>query len=381
MPAFRPPLHGALLVSLTLAACSSDPNTTTALANSESAATRVGGDDAVAVASNSAAGNAVLVFARNTDGTLEDGVAYPTGGTGTGSGLGNQGALAEADGRLLLAVNAGSNDVTVFGREGNRLVFRDRQPSGGVQPISVATRGRLVYVLNGGGNGGLAGFWLLGSGRLLPIPHSARGLGGTNVGPAQVSFSPDGGTVVVTEKNANVLAIYDVLPGGYLSRPRLRASAGETPFGFAFDRRGRLFVSEAFGGAPDASALSSYDLDRFGRLRSVSASIKTTETAACWVAVTPNGRLVYATNTGSASVTGYRIDRDGALTILNPDGVTGRTGTTPIDLAITQRGQFLYTLNSGAHSISGFGIADSGALEPLGEVATLPVGANGMVTW
>lgn len=381
MSPFRPRLYGALLGALTLAACSPDSNQNAPLAETNpTAASRYGSSDAVAVASNSTSGNAVMVFPRGNDGTLGTPVAYPTGGTGTGAGLGNQGGLAQTE-NFVLAVNAGSNNVSVFAREGNRLVLKDRQSSGGIQPLSIATRGRLVYVLNGGGEGGLAGFLLLGNGHLTPLPHSARSLGGADVGPAEVSFSPDGHTVVVTEKNSNKLAIYEVLPGGYLSRPRLHDAAGQTPFGFAFDRRGRLFVSEAFGGATDASALSSYDLSRFGGLRTVSASVGTTETAACWVAVTPNGRYVYATNTGSASVTGYRIGEHGAVTILNADGVTGRTGNTPIDLAITDGGRQLYTLNSGAHTISGFGIGDSGELEPLGELGTLPVGANGMVTW
>jgi hypothetical protein len=64
---------------------------------------------------NSAAGNAILIFDRAANGVLTSVGSIATGGTGQGSGLGSQGALAlTADQRRLLAVNAGSNDVTVF---------------------------------------------------------------------------------------------------------------------------------------------------------------------------------------------------------------------------------------------------------------------------
>jgi 6-phosphogluconolactonase len=97
--------------------------------------------------------------------------------------------------------------------------------------------------------------------------------------------------------------------------------------------------------------------------------------------VTPDGHYAYVTNTGSASVTGYRVSPDGRVSLLDADGVTGQTGTTPIDLAFAGEGAFLYTLNSAAHSISGFGRGQDGGLTPLDATATLPAGANGMVAW
>src|SRR5207248_7379662 len=65
---------------------------------------------AVYVMSNAPAGNAVLAFDRAANGALSPAGSYATGGNGTGAGLGSQGALVlSADGRWLLAVNAGSN--------------------------------------------------------------------------------------------------------------------------------------------------------------------------------------------------------------------------------------------------------------------------------
>jgi 6-phosphogluconolactonase len=376
----RPIAASAVLALLGAAACSSDPQSGTPLADNLGSIHRPS-RGAVAVASNAAGGNALLVFPRGADGTLGTPTEIATGGAGTGGGLGNQGGLASW-GRFLFVVNAGSNDVSVFvRRDGGDLTLTDRQPSQGELPISVTVHGRLVYVLNAGGDGNIAGFWLRENGTLHPLPHSVRPLSSSAAGPAQVGFSPDGRFLVVTEKANNVISLYRVRAGGTTFGPEAVPSSGETPFGFAFDRGGVLLVSEAFGGAADASALSSYRLGGHQGLHPISRSVGTTETAACWVAVTPDGRFAYVTNTGSASVSGYRVGWRGGLTLLDPDGVTGVTGDTPIDLAFAEEGRLLFTLNSGSHSISGFGVGRDGSLRPAGTAADLPPSANGMVAW
>ena len=165
-------------------------------------------------------------------------------------------------------------------------------------------------------------------------------------------------------------------PGPIVVNP----SSGATPFGFAFSRSGVLVVSEAFGGAPDASALSSYEVNgNTGALRTISPSVGTTETAACWVAITPNGKYTYTTNTASGTVTGYAIWQ-GALTLLNSDGVTGDlgAGTAPTDVAISGDGQFLYAVASGTHALQGFSVAPDGSLSAAGGASGLPAGTTGL---
>ena len=157
------------------------------------------------------------------------------------------------------------------------------------------------------------------------------------------------------------------------------ASAGTTPFGFAFDNHGHLIVSEAFGGAAGAAAASSYDFDG-GVPEVISASVPTNQTAACWIVVTKNGRYAYSSNTGSASLTGYEISASGELTRLDEDGVTATTGAGPIDMILTRDSRFLYSLDSGAQQISGFAVNADGSLTPLG-AAGLPGSANGLAAW
>src|SRR2546428_4999000 len=173
-----------------VAACSQDraipgPAAATAGRLAASAAAADGAPGAVYTLMNLTSGNAVAVFARAADGTLTAAGTVATGGTGTGSGLGSQGALALSDnGRWLFAVNAGSNDVSIFRVSPAGLALTDRIPSGGGQPISLSVRGNVLYVLNGAGGGNIAGFALDANGGATPIAGASRALRGTTGGPA-----------------------------------------------------------------------------------------------------------------------------------------------------------------------------------------------------
>ena len=262
--------------------------------------------------------------------------------------------------------------------DGTSLTRVNTVASGGTLPISLTTHGEFLYVLNAGGPENITGFSIGATGALTALAGSSRPLSGTGVGPAQVGFDPSGRWLIVTEKNTNRIDVYSIGHDGYASAPVVNPSAGQTPFGFAFNQHGVLIVSEAFGGAVDASAVSSYTLGSNGTLDVVSASVPTTETAACWVAVTTNGKFAYAANTGSASVTGFEVHK-ASLDLLNADGKTGNTGTTPIDAAVSRNGQFLYTLTAGSHAISAFAVRQNdGSLSAVGGAAGLPVGTVGL---
>ena len=363
-----------------LGACSRDATSPNGAIPASPALSRGGSDvGAVFTLSNSAAGNAVLAFGRSADGSLTPAGSFATAGNGTGAGLGSQGAVVlSEDGRFLFAVNAASNTITSFVVEGTSLTRINTVASGGTLPISLTTLRNLVYVLNAAGTENVTGFSIGATGALTALAGSSRPLSGTGVGPAQVGFDPSGRWLIVTEKNTNLIDVYAVGNDGYASAPVVNPSAGQTPFGFAFNQHGVLIISEAFGGAVDASAVSSYTVGSGGTLHVVSASVPTTETAACWVAVTNNGKFAYAANTGSASVTGFEVRR-ATLSILNAEGKTGTTGTTPIDAAVSRNGQFLYTLTADSHAISAFSVRQNdGSLSNVGGVAGLPVGTVGL---
>ena len=151
-----------------------------------------------------------------------------------------------------------------------------------------------------------------------------------------------------------------------------------TPFGFSFGHRNRLYVSEAFGGAPQASAVSSYQVEQDGSVLVITSSLPTTQSAACWLVVTGNGRYGYITNTQSDSVTGLHLSRDGSVRLLDADGSTAQAGDRPIDAALSRNSRFLYVLNGGEGTLSAYRVRANGSLSAFPGVSGLPAGTNGL---
>ncbi len=335
----------------------------------------------VYTATNAVAGNEIVIYRRASNGSLSPAGRVATNGFGSGGGLGNQGGLvASKNWRWLFAVNAGSNEISVFSVRRGLPALVDKVASGGTRPVSLTVHGDLLYVLNGGGANNITGFSIGEWGKLTPIANSTKPLSAAATGPAQIQFTSDGDALVVTEKATNKIDIY-AIEDGIANGPTVRDSNGVTPFGFAFDKRGHLIVSEAFGGAPNQAALSSYKVsDESSDISVISPSVKDGQSAACWVVVTKSGRYAYTTNTASGSVSGYRVAQDGSLTLLG-DGLTAviGAGTGPIDAALSKSSQFLYVLNSGIGTVIGYRVEPDGSLSPIGNVGGLPPGTNGLV--
>lgn len=335
----------------------------------------------VFTSSNSAAGNALLVYARQADGSLALQSSLPTGGAGSGAGLGSQGAVSlSGDGRWLFVVNAGSSTVSSFRVHKAGLELVGTSPSGGLHPISVTEHEGLVVVLNDGGAGNIASFRHL-QGQLQPVAGGQRGLsaaGGT--APAQVGFSDSGDAVVVSEKGTNRMLGYRVAPSGALGEPVIVAAPGQTPFGFAFNRRNRLVVTEAWGGAAGASTVSSYRFSPADPARAIvaSAAVPDSQGAACWISITPDGRFGFVSNTGSASVSSYGIAGDGRLSLLAAVAGSTGAGSAPADSAISADGRQLYVRNGRTATITPFTIHRDGSLGAAAAVGGLPATAVGL---
>ncbi len=347
------------------------------------------GDEAISgragvvfTSSNDPVANQVLVYRRASNGSLQRAGIYDTTGTGTGGGLGSQGALTLSQGgSYLYVVNAGSNELSEFSVYGDSLYLVDVVPTGGQKPVSVTENGGLIYVLHAGdGASGITGFRRGSDGSLTPISRSTRALSAETTAPAQISFSPSGRALVVTEKATNKISEFRVdtrtgRPGDAI----VHDSSGQTPFGFAVTARGQIVVSEAFGGAADASKVSSYQLGSSSGLSTISASVPNTESAACWVVLAKNDRFAYVSNTASGSISAYTVAASGELTLVG-DGRAFDTGegSRPTDMAVTSNSRYLYTLDSGTGALSIARIETNGRLSDLGTVTGLPATAVGL---
>jgi 6-phosphogluconolactonase (cycloisomerase 2 family) len=126
------------------------------------------------------------------------------------------------------------------------------------------------------------------------------------------------------------------------------------PFGFGISPQGTIVVSEA-----GASTVSSYRLGRTGALGTVTASLAVGQGAACWVAVSPNGRFAYTGN-AAGGISGFAIARDGSLTAI---------GTTllpsPRDLDFDDSGRFLQAVTAGGQ-VASYRVGNDGSLTRVG---------------
>lgn len=331
--------------------------------------------------------NAVAAFDRAPDGTLTAAGTFSTGGSGNPVAqpgdpptdpLASQGALILSN-NFLFTVNAGSNEISVLSVGKDSLTLVDKVNSGGIRPISLTVHGDLLYVLNEGGTPNITGFTISETGELTPLPGSTRPLtAGSMADPAEVRFSSDGALLVVTEKATNLIDVYVVGSDGVAGLPTPNPSNGLTPFGFAFDQRDNLIVSEAFGGAPNAAAVSSYNAALSGTLSVVSGSVPDFQTAACWIVITNSGRYVYTSNTGTGVVSSYTLASNGALSLLS--SVAANTGamSAPIDMALNNGSRYLYVHAAGLQTVEAFRVETDGSLTSIGSVGGLPFAAQGI---
>ena len=332
----------------------------------------------VYVQTNDADTNEVVVYRRGGDGRLDRLGNYLTGGKGSGRPhLPSQASVVLADGRLFVT-NAGSDDLTVFAVDGGVLVAQDLVPSGGSTPTSVAVHGSSVYVLNSRDGANVTGFSLGGDGRVAPLPGSSRVLG-EDSDPAQAAFSPDGRTLVVTDRSANSIHAFaigeDGLPAGHAAHP----SAGMTPYGFDFAPDGTLVVTEAAGAQIGKASASSYRLDHGRDLVSVSAVVPNTRSEVCWAVVGADGRIAFVTNFGDGTISTYELGADGSITLLDAVAATTVVGGPGIrDEAISSDGRFLYALHADARKVFAWEVGEDGTLVALGSANGLPATAAGL---
>jgi 6-phosphogluconolactonase len=329
---------------------------------------------------NDARANEVVLYERGADGRLSATDTQATGGRGNGMPhLPSQNSIVVSpDAHFLLVANAGSDDVSIFRIAADGIALADRTDVGDA-PTSIAVHGDLVYVLRTGDAAGVVGFRLANDGRLSALPGSARELSAPGADPAQVSFSPDGSTLVVTERGTDSLTTFAIAADGQAGEMSVIASAGPTPYGFEFTSTGALVVTEAAGGEVGRASASSYRLDGPGRLTAVSGPVQSTRSEVCWAAVSKDDRYAYVTNFGDGTISSYTVGDDGDLSLLEPIAATTVDGQKGIrDEAFSSDGHYLYALHADVQKVFGWSVGGDGSLEPIGSFGDLPETVAGL---
>ena len=329
---------------------------------------------------NTPVANTVAELDRHADGSLTPtpGSPFAAGGAGSGAGLASQGAIQSAyNGRYLLAVDAGSNQISVLRVGFNGVPTEVGAPvsSGGIDPNSIAVHGNLVYVANSG-SPNYTGFRLTPFGSLLPISNSTVTVAsGSALG--DVLFNSTGTQLVGTEVTSSEIDSFSVRWDG-----RLQAAPGSPYAGQGLGQIGaefnpanpsQLFVSNAHNGT-GLGTVSSYHLGFFGSLIPVSASpFADDQTAPCWVEVSQDGRYLFAVNTGSKNVSSYSISPFGQLTLISSFPINGSTGGD-IDARLSPDGRSLLIVGGKSDVVSAFAVNGGTLTEYPSSPTPLPAG-------
>jgi 6-phosphogluconolactonase len=354
-----------------------------ASAHSHQASTVVGH---VYVNDNTAPVNTIAGFARHADGSLTalPGSPFSAGGAGTGKAIGSQGALQTAGhGRYVLAVDAGSNQISVLGvRFDGSLTPVSGSPvgSGGSQPVSIAIHHRLVYVANAGdAASNYTGFVLGHGGRLRPLPGSTVSLPAGSQ-PGDVLFNGDGSKLVGTRVASSEIDSFVVRFDG-----RLQVAPGSPfkaqglgPFGSEFRPTdpSELYVSNAHDGAGNGT-VSAFRDHFSGALTPIGASpFADHQTAPCWVEISHDGRYLFTVNTAQPSISSYAINRDGTLTLVGSTPFKNPAGLAPVDARLSPDGRTLWVVGSGAATVNAFRVHGGRLTELPSSPTPLPAGAK-----
>ena len=336
----------------------------------------------VYVNDNTTSANTVAGFERHEDGSLSAIPSSPfaTGGVGSGKGLASQGALQRTkDGRYLLAVDAASNQISVL-RVGHNDVPQPAGPpvsSGGIDPVSVAIAGRLVYVANAGAGGTNAtGFYLSPGGKLSPLANSTFALPEGSA-PGDVLFNADGRKLVVTLVASSQIESFDVRSGRLVpapGSPYAGQGLGQIGAEFSPTNTEQLFVSNAHNGE-GLGTVSAFEVNWLGQLTSIGGPpVADLQTAPCWVEISHDGKYLFTTNTASGSISSYAIAPNGVLT-LTGTVAAGEAGIGDVDLRLSPDGKTLFVNGSKAGVVAAFAV-NGGELTQLASSPTaLPNGA------
>ncbi|MGE3536721.1 MAG: lactonase family protein [Candidatus Tectimicrobiota bacterium] len=329
-------------------------------------------------------------------------------------GLGSSNSLIlSQDNRCLFAVNAGSNTVSSFRVRDDGLNLVSVADSRGVFPASLALDDNLLYVLNAGDAGNLAGFRVHDC-ALQPLHNAVVALDDFTdptsfpipapnevlTTPAQISFTPDGRRLVLSIKGLDGAAfgpngalqslpngrmvVFPVHGNGRLGTAKITqfsfAAGTGGPFSFVFTGARTLVVVHANSGT-----IASFTIQNNNSLvlTQNQAPLAAEGFAPCWL--DSNGRFVYAASFGAPSgvleiigqgaglpdlngtLTGFRVKYDGTL---EPLGVTVHypappvgTGNHAIDVRVIDN--YLYFIQPRTGMIGRLTIRHNGALTDM----------------
>ena len=199
--------------------------------------------------------------------------------------------------------------------------------------------------------------------------------------PSAIIGTPTGDAIFVANTNSNDISRYTIKTDGTLTAVTPNVAVGATnPIAMAMDAAGKfLFVlNQGAAGAIEAGSVSVFSIGSNAGLTAVGTNGKLNSASA--LAVTPDGKFLYVTDSQFSTIHTFSIDANGAMTQITPPSTIasdGHPGGFPIDHGTTPMGLlttpddaknpsanpiFLYVATVGTGQISVYEICDKPSL-------------------
>ena len=341
----------------------------------------------VYVNDNTTGVNTVAGLDRHADGSLTPipGSPFTVGGAGAGHADASQGSLQlSTDARYLLAVDAGSNQISVLRiKPDGSLRIADVVSSNGGNPVSIAVNGDLVYVANADPDDpNYTGFTLNPGGHLREIPGSTVSLPAGSQ-PGDVLFSGDRTKLVGTRVGTSLIDSFTVGTDGLLTAapgsPFEHQIGVYGQFGSEFNpvNPAQLFVSNAHTAAngPAPGSVSAYTDAADGTLTPIGASpFANVGVASCWVEISHDGRYLFTVNTASSTIASYSVGDGGTLIAIGNTAIKNGKGAE--DARLSPDGSTLWVVSSGADAVNAFSVNGGTLTEITNSPTTGPANAT-----
>ncbi len=380
--------------------------------------------------------NAVIHYLRSASGMITEAERVATGGSGSGEfkpisgqesapnafeGAGS--VILAPDRRFLFTTNGGDNSVSSFrvGEDG-RLTLLDVKPtgnpvegrSGTAKSLAYAPSSGTLFVLHSFGPDHVRLMSVDGEGKLTARPerYTVNTHGKTNRVSTMVVVSPDeklvfvgvvfdepivstglypdgspilwvqrgGGafhSIAANAPDPDGLAVFPLREDGSLGTARFYDAGGGSPFYLAFlhSRPNTFVIGYAVG---DGCAMGTIERDSkisIGPLAKIDTSAGV-PSELCWLAVSPDDRMVFATNFGYSNVSSYHINDSGLEIAQDPAcpkvpgdgtarGLCGDVTSGPSDSWITPDGAYFYQIYGNAAKLVGYATQPDGSLKEI----------------
>ncbi len=380
--------------------------------------------------------NVIVHYHWSPSGTLTEVERVPTGGAGSGTfkpisgqesapnafeGAGS--VIVTADRRFLFTTNGGDNSVSSFSldkdgqlnqldvkRTGNSVEGK----SGTAKSLAYVPSKSILYVTHSFGPDHVRLMSVDGQGKLTARPerYTVNTKDKTDRVPTMGVLSPDGKFLVVgttfdqpiahtglypdgspilwvkqpdgkwkiiasNAPDPDGIVVFPVRADGTLGEAKFQDGKAASPFYIAFlkSRPDTFVVGYAVG---DGCALGTIGPDgrlNIGQLVKIDTRLGL-PSELCWLSISPDDRLVYATNFGYSYVSSLRIDgnklalaKDPACPQVPGDGTArGLNGTVisgPSDSWITPDGAYLYQIYGNASKLVGYATQPDGSLKEI----------------